>query len=114
MTMATDRDSAADNNDPFERALAREEAYRARRSRGDLLGFPSTIFRTFRWLAAGFAAAWGGLLTLHWVVFEDPRWLAVLHTMVYGVGLIYFTTMLVAFTIMQRKPAAFGLIAEED
>ncbi|HUR50097.1 MAG TPA: hypothetical protein VMY88_11305 [Acidimicrobiales bacterium] len=114
MAMATDGSSAAGTDDPFERALAREEAYRARRSRGELLGFPSTIFRTFRWLAVGFAAAWGGLLALHWSVFADPRWLVVLHTMVYGVGLIYFTTMLVAFTVMQKKPAAFGLVDDES
>lgn len=114
MTMAADRNDAPGKGDPFERALAREEAYRARRSRGDLFGFPTTIFRTFRWLALGFAAAWGGLLALHWSVFGDPRWLAVLHTMVYGIGLIYFATMFIAFTVMKRKPAAFGLVPEED
>ena len=112
MTMATERDNETPAGDPFERALAREEAYRARRSRSDL--FPSEIFKTFKWLAFGFAAAWGGLLALHWSVFADPRWLAVLHTMIFGVGLIYFVTMLIAFTVMRKKPAVFGLISEED
>lgn len=114
MTMATDTNNQPGGDDPFERALAREEAYRARRSRSDLFGFPTAIFRTFKWLAFGFAAAWGALLATHWLVFADPRWLAVLHTMVYGVGLIYFATMLIAFTVMQKKPAAFGLVAEEE
>ena len=113
MSMTTDAENTGAQGDPFERALAREEAYRQRRSR-DLLGFPTKVFRTFKWLAFGFAAAWGGLLALHWSVFGDPRWLAVLHTMVYGVGLIYFATMLIAFTVMQKKPAAFGLAEEEE
>ena len=94
--------------------MAREQAYRERRSRGDLIGFPTAIFRTFKWLAFGFAAAWGGLLALHWAVFSEPRWLAVVHTMVYGVGIIYFSTMLIALIVMQNKPAAFGLVSEEE
>ena len=112
MTMATDRGDTA-NGDPFERALAREEAYRQRRSRTDVFGFPSTLIQTFKWLAVGFALAWGGLLAVHWTVFSDPRWLAVLHTMVYGVMLIYFATMAIAFAVMRRKPEAFGLVDDQ-
>ena len=112
MTMTEPDNTPTD--DPFTRAVAREQAYRERRSRGDLIGFPTAIFRTFKWLAFGFVAAWGALLALHWAVFSDPRWLAVLHTMVYGVGLIYFATMLIAFIVMRKKPAAFGLVSEEE
>lgn len=112
MTMATDRGNT-DKGDPFERALAREEAYRQRRSRTDLFEFPTTIFKTFKWLAVGFAAAWGGLLALHWSVLGEPRWLAVLHTMIYGVALIYFATMAIAFTVMRKKPEAFGFVDEQ-
>ena len=114
MTMAAQRSNTGNDSDPFERALAREEAYRQRRSRRDMFGFPSTVFRTFKWLAFGFAAAWGGLLALHWFLLGDPRWLAVLHTMVYGVMLIYFATMAAAFTVMRRKPEAFGLADDES
>ena len=112
MTMATDRGNT-DNGDPFERALAREEAYRHRRSRTDVFGSSSVIFRTFKWLGVGFAAAWGVLLALHWAFLGEPRWLAVLHTMVYGVMLIYFATMAIAFTVMRRKPQAFGLVDDQ-
>lgn len=110
MTMATDRPNP-DNGDPFERALAREEGYRQRRSRDMFL--PTTVFRMFKWLAFGFAAAWGGLLAIHWTLFSDPRWLAVMHTMVYGIMLLYFATMAVAFTVMRRKPEAFGFVDEQ-
>ncbi len=79
-----------------------------------MFGPPPTLFRTFKWLAVGFGAAWGGLLALHWTLLGDPRWLAVLHTMVYGVMLIYFATLAVAFTVMRRKPEAFGLVDDES
>lgn len=112
MTMATDAENPGATGDPFERALAREEAYRQRRSRRDLADF--LPFRMFGLLGLGFVVAWGGLLTFHWQVFEEPRWLAVLHTMVYGVGLIYFTTIAIAFSVMKRKPAAFGLVDDDE
>ena len=112
MTMKSNAESTPTGGDPFERALAREEAYRERRSRSDMFGFPTEIFRTFKWLGAGAIAAWAGLLSAHWLFLRDPRWLAILHTMVFGVGLIYVGTLLVAFTIMRRKPEAFGLVDE--
>lgn len=108
--MAVD-EGKSQNGDPFERALAREEAYRRRRGREAFS--PSGVFSAFRWLALGFAAAWGGLLALHWTMFSDPRWLVVMHTMVYGVVLIYFVTMLIAFAVMQKRPGAFGLTDED-
>lgn len=110
MAMPTDADVTPTANDPFERALAREEGYRRRRSRASLLGFPSEIFNTFRWVALGAVLAWGGLLAVHWRFLGDPRWLAVLHTMVYGLGCIYVAAILALFIVMRRKPAAFGLV----
>lgn len=111
--MAKETDNGAEGDDPFNRALAREQAYRERRSRSDVFGFPTEVFTTFRWVAVGFVLAWGGLLAVHWSVLGDPRWLAVLHTMVYGVGCLYFAAIAILFTVMKEKPAAFGL-AEED
>ena len=109
----TEAEKAHSGGDPFERALAREEAYRARRSRSGLAGFPVEIFNTFRWVALGALLAWAGLLTAHWRLLGDPRWLAVLHTMVFGVGCIYLGAMLVLFTVMRKKPQAFGLTSED-
>ena len=98
------------NGDPFERALARERAYLERRSRSEVLAFPGII----RWIALAFLLAWGGLLALHWTVFGDPRWLAVLHTMVYGVMCLYVIAAILFVTFIGKKPAAFGLVSEDD
>jgi len=112
--MTTNSESTTAGGDPFERALAREEAYRERRSRSDVFGFPVAIFRTFKWLGAGAVVAWAGLLALHWLFLSDPRWLAVLHTMVFGLGLIYAGTALVAFSVIRRHPVEFGLAPDPD
>ncbi|MBW3536732.1 MAG: hypothetical protein KY395_03055 [Actinobacteria bacterium] len=112
--MAKEADNVAEGDDPFNRALAREQAYRERRSRSDMFGFPSALFGTFRWVAIGFVVAWGGLLAVHWSLLGDPRWLAVLHTMVYGVICLYFAAIAIMFTVIRKKPAAFGLTSEDD
>lgn len=114
MTMAADRSNSPSGDDPFQRALAREEAYRQKRSRRDVFGFPAQLFRTFKWLGLGALLAWAGLLAIHWLLLREPRWLAVLHTMVYGLALIYVGTALTAFSIMRRNPAAFGLVPEDE
>ena len=106
-----DRNRAGD--DPFERAMAREEAYRAQRSRASLGGFPLGIFKVFRLVALGALIAWAGLLTAHWRFLGEPRWLAILHTMVFGIACIYLAAMTVLFTVMRKRPETFGLAESE-
>lgn len=109
----TDVDKNPAGDDPFARAVAREQAYRERRSRDSIVGFPAVIFKTFRLVALGAIAAWAGLLVVHWRVLGEPRWLAVMHTMVFGIGCIYLAAVFVMFTVMRKKPEVFGL-AEGD
>lgn len=105
----TDVDKTHTEDDPFTRAVAREQAYRERRSRSSIVGFPTAIFKTFRLVALGAIVAWAGLLAVHWRLLGEPRWLAVMHTMVFGIGCIYLAAVFVMFTVMRRKPEAFGI-----
>lgn len=107
MAMATNADNQ--QGDPFERAMAREQAYRERRGRNQFL-FPPPILR---WIPIGVVAAWGVLLAIHWMFLQDPRWLAVLHTMVYGIGVIYAGVMFAAFIYMRRKSEQFGISSDD-
>jgi hypothetical protein len=72
-------------------------------------GFPVELFTTFRLVALGAVVAWAALLAAHWRFLAEPRWLAIFHTMTFGLGCIYLSAVLVLFTVMRRKPQAFGL-----
>ena len=107
--MAMTNTDVPEGTDPFQRAIAREEAYRARRSRASIVGFPVHLFRVFRLVALGAVLAWAGLLAVHWRFLGEPRWLAVMHTMVFGIGCIYLAAVSVLFTVMRKRPETFGL-----
>lgn len=107
MPAGTDNTTAGD--DPFARAVAREQAYRERRSRDSIVGFPTAIFKTFRLVILGGIVAWAGLLAAHWRFLGEPRWLTVMHTIAFGIGCIYLGALLIMFTVMRRRPGAFGL-----
>ena len=91
------------NVDPFDRAVERE---RVLRERGAIFYSPgrqmTLIIRVFAALAVG----WAGLLTVHWLVLSDPRWLVVLHTMVFALTVGMWTTASVFVTWMQRRREA--------
>ena len=70
-------------DDPFERAVARESRLRAMRSRDDVIG---VVIRYY----AAIAVAWAVVLAAHWIWLADPRWLVVLHTVVFGVTVIFW------------------------
>jgi len=65
-------------DDPFERAVRREGMLRRTgRIQRDAMRLAKL------WFAVLFAA-WAAILAGHWLVFPEPRWLLVLHTVVFA------------------------------
>ena len=86
--------------DPFDRAVERESRLRRRaaafESRGGLMRF-------FVWLGLALGGGWAALLAGHWAFLGDPRWLAVLHTVVFAVVTGYYLVATVAIVYMKRR-----------
>ena len=95
----------AANADPFDRAVEREQKLR---ERGAIFYSPrrqmTLIIRVFAVLAVG----WAMLLTVHWVVLSDPRWLVVLHTMVFALTVGMWIAASTFVTWMERRRAALS------
>ena len=92
--------------DPFERAVEREENLRQRAARFDSpAGVISLAVRWFLALGAG----WAAILAGHWTLLGEPRWLVVLHTVVFALAVGYLLITYAAFVIMRkRRPDWFG------
>lgn len=73
--------------DPFERAVAREERLRRR---AGLFETRKGVMRIAMLAAAILGAGWALLLAGHWLVFPEPRWVAVVHTVVFALVSGYF------------------------
>lgn len=92
-------------DDPFERAVAREEQLR---KRGAALESRSGLMKlALRWLAV-LGAAWALVLALHWVLLPEPRWLVVLHTVLFALLAGYWTiTLSFILFVRRRRPDLF-------
>lgn len=93
-------------DDPFERAVAREQQLRERtealRSRD---GMMKLVIRLF----AGLGVGWVLLVAAHWLVFPEPRWLAVLHTIVAVVVIAKSSAAWLFYrTMRKRDPEVYG------
>ena len=75
------------NADPFDRAVAREERLR---KRAGLFETRKGVMRLAATMGAALGAGWALVLAGHWLVFPEPRWLAVLHTVVFALMCGYF------------------------
>ena len=92
--------------DPFERAVQRESRLRKRAAAWETRDGIMTIIPVFFGILG---VLWAMVLTAHWVVFADPRWLAVLHTIVFALATIYWTMAYVFVRFMaKRRPDVFG------
>ena len=91
--------------DPFDRAVQAEERMRAKAA---VLDSPTGMLGlVFRWFAM-LGAAWAAIVVTHWVVFPEPRWLAVLHTVVFVVMAGYWTITAAFITqLRKRRPDFF-------
>ncbi len=86
-------------DDPFERAVRREGMLRrAVFSRTDAV-------RLVKLWVAAVLAAWAVVLVGHWLVFPEPRWLVVLHTVLFALG-----STLMAITMVIQSQVARRLL----
>jgi hypothetical protein len=51
--------------------------------------------------------AWGCVLAAHWLWLSTPRWLVVLHTIVYAVVSIFWLAAMLFVTIMARRQRTY-------
>lgn len=96
----------ASSDDPFERAVERESRLRRRAAAFEtthgLVRMTTTIYGTL-------AAGWAIVLAGHWLLLDDPRWLAVLHTAAYAIVVGYWAFTIVTMSWMRRQhPEVFG------
>ena len=86
--------------DPFERAVEREHRLR---DRAAALESPHAILGlAFRWFAA-LGLGWAAVLTAHWLLFAEPRWLVILHTVAFALMAGYWGITLVFITQMKKR-----------
>lgn len=88
--------------DPFDRAVAKEA--RLRRRADELTTRRGVSRLILRWYGA-LLLGWALLIAGHWVVFPEPRWLAVAHTVGFA---LYSGLAVLAFaffrTMIARRP----------
>lgn len=91
--------------DPFERAVSRAEKMRQRAAS---LETRSGIMRLAMYWLGALGIGWAILLALHWIVFPEPGWLAVLHSLVFALVAGYFLVALAFIGSMKRgRPDLF-------
>src|SRR3954451_8698158 len=96
----------ASSDDPFERAVERESRLRRRAA-----GFETThgLMRTTLKIYGALAVGWAILLTGHWLLLADPRWLVVLHTVAFAIVVGYWALTVATLAWMRRQhPGVFG------
>ena len=95
-----------DTDDPFERAVVRESLLRRR---AEQLGSAGGLMRMTLWIYGALTLGWAIVLAGHWLLFADPRWLVVLHTVTYAVAVGYWLFNMVLFAwIRRQQPEHFG------
>ena len=87
-------------SDPFERAVSRAEKMR---QRATALQTRSGIMRLAMYLVGALGIGWAIVLALHWIVFPEPRWLAVLHSIVFALVAGYYLVALVFIVSVKRE-----------
>lgn len=91
--------------DPFERAVAKEERLRRKAS---VFESRQGMMRLIAMWFGAMGVAWAVVLVGHWMLFPEPRWLAVLHTVVFtltaGCALFSFAFMT---SMTKRRPDVF-------
>lgn len=91
--------SADKIDDPFERAVRREGVIRQRMSGPD----QATAMRFVAVWMLALATTWAAILAGHWLLFPEPRWLIVLHTVVFALMVAMGTIAYLAQRVMVRK-----------
>ncbi len=92
--------------DPLERLARREAGFAEKRSALETRdGMMRLVLRFF----AGIAVAWALLLAAHWTFFASPRWLVLLHSLVFALTTGYSLAAAMFYGLMRRRmPERFG------
>lgn len=98
-------------NDPFERAVQRESRMRRRAA---LFETRRGVMRLALGIYGALALGWGIVLALHWTLFPQPRWLAVLDTIAFALVVGYWMIALVATKFVLGGTALAGRVGELD
>lgn len=89
----------AENDDPFERVVAREVTWRRRAAMFDASAHSMRLaLVSFGALAVG----WGIVLVGHWLLLPDPHWLVVLHTVAFVLTVGFWAISAAMFALMRR------------
>jgi hypothetical protein len=86
------------SDDPFERALKKEEELR-RRSRPDT----RRMIQMASWAYSAFMLGWAALLVTHYRFWPEPDWLRVVHTVVFGLVSLYWIIAMVFSRVMLKR-----------
>lgn len=86
--------------DPFERAVSRAEKMRQRAASFESR---SGIMRLAMYWLGVLGAGWAILLAVHWLVFPDPLWLVVSHTIIFALVVGYYLVGLAFIGSMKRR-----------
>ena len=93
-------------SDPFERAVSRAEKMRQRAAAFETR---SGLMRLAIYCVGALGAGWAILLAAHWIVFPDPRWLTVLHSVVFALVAGYYLVVLAFIgSVRRHRPELFG------
>lgn len=94
------------DTDPFERAVERE---RRLRDRAAAFESPRAILGLAFWWFGALGLGWAAILTAHWLLFDEPRWLVILHTIVFALMVGYWSISMTFMAQMKkRRPDWFG------
>jgi hypothetical protein len=69
---------------------------------------PDAQMKMIQRIFAGIYLAWGALLAGHWIWLSDPRWLVVLHTVIFAVCALFSMSASVFVSVMRRRQASFS------
>ena len=87
--------------DPFERAVRREETMRTRAA---AVMSRAGMMRLVMIYYGALGAGWALVLAGHWILFREPRWLVVLHTVVFAlVVVLALGAMAFTRTVLWRR-----------
>lgn len=93
-------------SDPFERAVSRAEKMRRRAAAFETR---SGMMRMAIYCVGALGIGWAILLAAHWIVFPEPRWLTVLHSVVFSLVAGYHLVVLAFVGSLKRnRPELFG------
>ncbi len=96
----------ANEDDPFERVVAREVRQRRRMA---MLDASASSMRAAVLVFGALTVGWAVVLAGHWLIFPEPHWLVVLHTIGFVLTVGFWGVTGAAYLLMRRtQPHIYG------